>query len=68
MFEGVSHDKKEEDLTEKARWFQSLTLPERMEMLCAFTDLFLENNPSVAEKNDAQPIARRIRVVSKPQS
>lgn len=40
----------------KARWFQSLTLVERMEILCAFTDLALEINPRLADMKDAQPI------------
>jgi hypothetical protein len=31
----------------KARWFQSLTLSERMDMLCSFTDLILFNKPTI---------------------
>jgi hypothetical protein len=47
MIEAVSHDLKEETPEAKARWFQSLSLTERMEMLCQFTDLVLENNPMI---------------------
>jgi hypothetical protein len=61
----ISHDRNEETGEAKARWFQSLTLAERMEMLCAFTDLILTVNPQIADARDAQPTQRRIRVLSK---
>ena len=35
----ISHDRRDESIEAKARWFQSLSLPERMELLCEFTDL-----------------------------
>ena len=41
----ISHDRQEETLTAKAAWFQSLSLSERMDLLCFFTDLILDNNP-----------------------
>ena len=63
----VSHDLAEETPEAKARWFQSLSLSERMDLLCIFTDLILENNPHVAERKDAEPIAGRVRVLSKAQ-
>ncbi len=61
----ISHDRQEETPEAKARWFQSLTLEERMDLLCAFTDLILENNPQIVEQKDAQPIAGRVLVVTK---
>ena len=61
----VSHDRKEEKPIEKARWFQSLSLKERADLLCYFTDLILELNPKVAERKNAQPIKGRIRVLTK---
>ncbi len=67
MVMSVSHDLAEETPEAKARWFQSLSLSERMDMLCLFTDLVLENNPSVAERKDAEQVAGRIRVLSKAQ-
>ncbi len=60
----VTHDRGEETLEAKARWFQSLSLSERMDMLCAFTDLALSVNPTLQERKDAQPVARRIQVLS----
>jgi hypothetical protein len=64
----ISHSWQEEEPEAKARWFQSLTLAERMEMLCSFTDLILMNNPTIADTKDDQSTSRRIRVVSKAQS
>jgi len=62
----ISHDRDEESPEAKARWFQSLSIEERMEYLCAFTDLVLENNPEVVERKNAESIARGIRVLSLP--
>ena len=67
MVETISHDLEEETAESKARWFQSLSLLERMDMLCFFTDLVLENNPTIAERKDDQPVAGRIRVLSQAQ-
>jgi hypothetical protein len=60
----VTHDRGEETMEAKTRWFQSLPLAERMEMLCAFTDLALSVNPSFQEHKHAQPVAGRIQVLS----
>ena len=60
----VSHDRKEETPEEKARWFQSLSLMERADLLCQFTDMILFVNPSILEQKDAQPVKGRIRVLS----
>ena len=61
----VSHDVKlEETIEAKARWFQSLTLAERMDVFCQLTNLVLENNPGIADKKDARPTSKRVRVLS----
>jgi hypothetical protein len=65
MIETISHDIAEEAPEAKARWFQSLSLSERMDLLCLFTDLVVENNPLIAERKDAKPIAGRVCVLSK---
>jgi hypothetical protein len=64
MNSGISHDRQEETAEAKARWFQSLPLSERMELLCAFTDLILAVNPRIVEQRDAQPRTGRVRVLS----
>lgn len=46
-FQSVSHDRSKESPEEKARWFQRLSLEERMELLCFYTDLILRNNPDI---------------------
>ncbi len=60
----VTHDRGEETMEAKTRWFQSLTLADRMDMLCAFTDLALSVNPTLQEHKHAQPVAGRIQVLS----
>ena len=62
----VSHDRQKETPEAKARWFQSLSLSERMDLLVAFTDLALANDPKIMERRHAQPVPGRVRVVSKP--
>ena len=64
MIPYISHDREEETLEAKARWFQSLTLEERMDYLCAITDLILENNPNAMRTKYAEPTARRVRVLT----
>jgi len=49
----------------KTRWFSSLPMAERMEMLCAFTDLALTANPDLGEKKRAEPVAGRIQVLTR---
>lgn len=61
----ISHNFNEETIEAKARWFQSLSLSERMDLLCFFTDLILQNNPDIVEKKDAKPVEGRILVLSK---
>lgn len=60
----VSHDRREETPEAKARWFQSLSLEERMELLCAFTDLVLAANPDLPDRKHAEPVEGRIQVFS----
>jgi hypothetical protein len=61
----VSHERQDESIDAKARWFQSLSLEERMNIFVAFTNLILENNPDVAKMKYVRPTSERIRVVSK---
>ncbi len=51
-------------LEEGARWFQSLSIKERMEVFCSFTDLALSVNPRLKDRTHAQPVAGRIQVLS----
>ncbi len=58
-----SHDRQEETPEAKARWFQSLSFAERMDILCLFTDMILSVNPRIVEK-DVKPIAGRVLLLS----
>ena len=66
MNQSISHDRTEESIEAKARWFQSLPLEERMELLCAFTDLALTLNPDLPNQKDAPPTDRRVQIITKP--
>jgi hypothetical protein len=63
---GVSHDWNEETIEAKARWFQSLSLEERMDVFCFFTDLALSANPALIEGAHVEPVAGRVQVLSLP--
>ncbi len=62
----ILHDfQLEETMEAKARWFQSLSLEERMDVFCQITNLVLEDNPEIVNKKDARPTSKRVRVLSK---
>jgi len=61
----ISHTRADESLEAKGRWFQSLSLAERMELLCSYTDLILEINPKILEQKRAQPTSGSVRVLTK---
>jgi len=63
MIPSISHDRNEETPEAKA-WFQSLSLSERMELLCAFTDLAFSENADIAGSKDAESTSRRVLVIS----
>jgi len=65
MIGSISHDRRDESLEAKARWFQSLALEERMDVFVAFTNLILENNPDVVKQKYVRSASERIRVISK---
>ena len=59
----ISHDRAEETPQAKARWFASLSIEERMDLLCEFTDLALDAHPSLVNHRHAQSTSGRIRVL-----
>ena len=62
----ISHNREEETPEAKARWFRSLPLSERMQLLCEFTDLAFSLNPKIADLKDVQQTKKGIRILSKP--
>jgi len=59
----VTHDRTEETIEAKTLWFRSLNLAERMDMLCAFTELLLMTNPKIVEQKNAESIEGRVLVL-----
>jgi hypothetical protein len=60
----VWHDREQETMEAKTRWFKSLSMTERMEVFCDFTDFVLSANPSLKDRKHAQPVPGRIQVLS----
>ena len=60
----VTHDRREETIEARTRWFRFLPLSDRMDLLCFVTDLALSVNPGLAEHKHAEPVAGRIQVLS----
>lgn len=64
----ISHERSEETPEAKARWFQSLSLSERMDIFCEITEFILSVNPGIVERKHAEPPSGRIRILSIPRS
>ncbi|MCP4136213.1 MAG: hypothetical protein GY754_34905 [bacterium] len=64
MEKSISHDREEETIEAKTRWFKSLSIYDRMEILCSITDMALTLNPKLADKKDAKQTNKRIRILS----
>jgi hypothetical protein len=64
MKPSISHTRQQETPEAKAHWFQSLSLEERQELFCSFTDIILDNNPTIVKEKDAQPVKGRVLVLS----
>ena len=62
----ISHDRGEEDILAKARWFAQFTPEERLRMLIEWADAMLALNPAIEDKDRASPIAGRIQVLASP--
>lgn len=65
MTRKIIHDRGAETIEEKTRWFRSLSVAERAEILNEFTELALAVNPKILVKKDAQPVKGRVCVLSK---
>jgi hypothetical protein len=62
----ISHDWQDETPEAKARWFQSLSLSERLDVFFSLMDVMMEINPAMAESKDAQPVPGRVLVLELP--
>ena len=59
----VSHSFEDETFEAKVRWFQSLTLEERMEIFFEWSDLALAIRPELANSKPPRAIPGRVQVV-----
>jgi hypothetical protein len=68
MIESISHDRGEESLESKARWFRSLTIQERVDYFCGMAKFVRELNPRVIEQKnrDARPVCGSYQVLELP--
>ena len=64
MKQAILHNRQQETIEAKTLWFRSLSMAERMDVFCSFTELALSANPGLKERINAQPIAGRIQVIS----
>ena len=60
----ISTNREDETLEAKARWYQSLSLDERMEVFCSYTELILAVQPDIVENRDAKSVTGCIRFLS----
>ena len=59
----VSHDRNEESLEAKARWFQSLTMEQRMQVFAEYYDLAVTVNPELVKRDDVPAWATRVQIL-----
>lgn len=60
----ILHNRSDETIEAKVKWFRTLNLSERMEMLCGYTGLAFELNPQLPDKKYAQQAKKRIQILS----
>jgi len=60
----IEHDRAYESMAEKAIWFQTLSVSERLDMLVFLADMALKLNPELKEFKDAESTAGRVLVLT----
>jgi hypothetical protein len=60
----IGHDRNQESIEAKTRWFRSLSIADRMDVFCSFTDLALSVNPNLKDRSNDEPIPGRVQVLS----
>jgi hypothetical protein len=58
----ISHDRSEESPEAKARWFQTLTMQQRMTVFNGAYQLSLAMNPEIAKAKDDIPLRKGVQV------
>ncbi len=62
---GISHDRNEESIEAKVRWFRSLSDEERMDVFCEFMDLIFELRPELRLGRDTGSYKGNVKVLQK---
>lgn len=65
MTPSISHGWSEETPEAKARWFQSLSPQERMNVFSEWMEIIFQCNPRIADHKDAEAIAKGFRILSR---
>jgi uncharacterized ferritin-like protein (DUF455 family) len=63
MTESISHSFADESIEAKAKWFRILSTEERMDVLVAFTNMILENNPDIVNQK-VRPALEDVRILA----
>ena len=66
MKKAKSYEGSDDSIEAKARWFQTLTVEERMQWLDETVEAALAANPELAHRHDDFPANCRVRVISLP--
>lgn len=66
MKPSISTSWSEETPEAKARWFQSLTVDERLAIFCELAEMVLSANPKLLDAKDAGPVPGRVQVLELP--
>ena len=62
----ISHDRAEETLEAKARWFSTLTMEQRLAQFAEYYDLALRLNPGILNANDVPAPSERVQIIERP--
>lgn len=62
----ISHDREDETLRAKVRWFRTLTPEQRLAHFAEFYTLALTLNPDIADRKDVRPPSERVQIIERP--
>ena len=62
----IQHNRQQETIEAKTRWFRSLSMAERMEVFCNFADMALSVNPRLKDRKNVKSITGHVQVISLP--
>ena len=60
----IQHNRQQETIEAKTRWFRSLSMAERMDVFCSFMELALSTNPGLKDRMNAKSTTGRVQVLS----